>query len=416
MSRPVLALSLGCPSGVGPEVAVAAAAKSPEACCVLVGDEAVIRRAAAIRRIAMRRIIVVDDPHALHALAPGVIGIWSGSTRLPALPAFGHPDAAAGAAQLAWIDEATDLVRARVAAALVTGPVSKHAVATSGAPGSARFRGHTEHLAERLGAPEVVMAFASKELTTALVTTHLALAAVPDAITPEAVATSTYWQRLDDAVRTRLIAQANFDRAVADRNSTIVALDAARQQIFTAPGVGGAGYAQQKQDEVEIRRLELTYQRSVARDEAAGLQHDIDAETDHVVALREVAVSASVGGVISAVYVSAGTELVRGNPLADVMDCAALYIEATVSTGWFATPRPGDQVRVGLYGVSGTMVGRIRSLRDTAMALDPSRSIPLSERQSRQTVTAIIDIDRADILLSRDHGCPVGQPASVQFK
>ena len=193
MSRPVLALSLGCPSGVGPEVAVAAAAKSPEACCVLVGDEAVIRRAAAIRRIAMRRIIVVDDPHALHALAPGVIGIWSGSTRLPALPAFGHPDAAAGAAQLAWIDEATDLVRARVAAALVTGPVSKHAVATSGAPGSARFRGHTEHLAERLGAPEVVMAFASKELTTALVTTHLALAAVPDAITPEAVATSTYW-------------------------------------------------------------------------------------------------------------------------------------------------------------------------------------------------------------------------------
>ena len=223
-------------------------------------------------------------------------------------------------------------------------------------------------------------------------------------------------QRLDDAVRTRLIAQANFDRAVADRNSTIVALDAARQQIFTAPGVGGAGYAQQKQDEVEIRRLELTYQRSVARDEATGLQHDIDAETDHVAALREVAVPASVGGVISAVYVSAGTELVRGNPLADVMDCAALYIEATVSTGWFATPRPGDQVRVGLYGVSGTMVGRIRSLRDTAMALDPSRSIPLSERQSRQTVTAIIDIDRKNILLSRDHGCPVGQPASVQFK
>jgi len=84
-------------------------------------------------------------------------------------------------------------VRDGVAAALVTGPVSKLAIATSGAPGSERFRGHTEHLAERLGAAEVVMAFSSKELTTALVTTHLALARVPEAITPEAVATTAYW-------------------------------------------------------------------------------------------------------------------------------------------------------------------------------------------------------------------------------
>lgn len=193
MKRPVLALSLGCPSGVGPEVAVAAAAKSPEARCLLVGDEAVIRRAAALRRVAARRLVLVDGVRALRALEPGQIAIWSASARLPVLPAFGRPDAAAGKAQLAWIDEATDLVRAGLAAALVTGPVSKHAVATSGAPGSPRFRGHTEHLAERLGAPEVVMAFASKELTTALVTTHLALSAVPDAITPEAVAASTYW-------------------------------------------------------------------------------------------------------------------------------------------------------------------------------------------------------------------------------
>jgi 4-hydroxythreonine-4-phosphate dehydrogenase len=193
MSRPVLAVSLGCPSGVGPEVAVAGAAKSPEARCVLVGDEAVILRAARLRRVAARRLVTVGDARSIRALGVGEIGVWSGSTPLPSLPAFGRPDAAAGAAQLAWIDEAADLVRAGVAAALVTGPVSKHAVATSGAPGSEHFRGHTEHLAERLGAPEVVMAFASRELTTALVTTHLALARVPEAITPEAVATSTYW-------------------------------------------------------------------------------------------------------------------------------------------------------------------------------------------------------------------------------
>jgi 4-hydroxythreonine-4-phosphate dehydrogenase len=101
---------------------------------------------------------------------------------------------ASGAAQLAWIDAATDLVRAHDADALVTGPVSKDVIARSGAgPASAKFLGHTEHLAERLGAAEVTMAFWSEKLTTSLVTTHLALADVPRAITPGAVARAVFW-------------------------------------------------------------------------------------------------------------------------------------------------------------------------------------------------------------------------------
>jgi 4-hydroxythreonine-4-phosphate dehydrogenase len=193
MSAVTLALSIGCPSGVGPEVAVLGAAASPEARCVLTGDEGVIRRAAVLRGVAPERLVAVASAADVGALGEGSIGIFAGSTRLAEPSPYGKPDAAAGAAQLAWIDEATDLVRSGVAAGLVTGPVSKHAVATSGAPGSDRFRGHTEHLAERLGAAEVVMAFSSRELTTALVTTHLALAAVPAAVTPEAVSVSTYW-------------------------------------------------------------------------------------------------------------------------------------------------------------------------------------------------------------------------------
>jgi 4-hydroxythreonine-4-phosphate dehydrogenase len=191
--RPVIAVSLGCPSGVGPEVAVAGAASVRGARCVLVGDEGVIRAAARLRGVDEARLSIVGDEAAMRVLAPHQLGIWSSSTALPALPVPGAPDAAAGAAQLAWIDEATDLVRRGFAAALVTGPVSKHAIATSGAPGSAHFRGHTEHLQERLGAGEVVMAFRSEQLTTALVTTHLPLARVPAAITPEAVATGAYW-------------------------------------------------------------------------------------------------------------------------------------------------------------------------------------------------------------------------------
>lgn len=193
MRARAIAISIGCPSGVGPEVAVAGAARVRDARCVLVGDPDVIRRAAALRRVPEARLAAVDGHAAIARLEPGRIGVWIASTpmRLPAVP--GRPDPDGGAAQLAWIDEALELVRAGVADALVTAPVSKHAIATSEAPEGKAFLGHTEHLARRLGAPEVVMAFRSDAFATALVTTHLPLAHVPRAITPRGVATAIYW-------------------------------------------------------------------------------------------------------------------------------------------------------------------------------------------------------------------------------
>jgi len=194
VSREAIAVSVGCPSGIGPEVAVRAAANAdPEARILLVGDEAIVRRAATLRDVDPARLRVVSSAAEASALSVGEIGLWGPSTQLSSPSKFGQPDREAGAAQLAWVNEALALVEAGIARALVTGPVSKAAIATSGAPGSAGFFGHTEHLAARLGAAEVVMAFRAANITTALVTTHLRLADVPSAVTPAAVATSCYW-------------------------------------------------------------------------------------------------------------------------------------------------------------------------------------------------------------------------------
>jgi 4-hydroxythreonine-4-phosphate dehydrogenase len=84
-------------------------------------------------------------------------------------------------------------VTSGVARAMTTAPVSKHVIATSGARGARGFLGHTEHLARQLGAKEVVMAFWSEKLVTSLVTTHVRLAKVPKAITPEGVSCAAYW-------------------------------------------------------------------------------------------------------------------------------------------------------------------------------------------------------------------------------
>ncbi len=223
-------------------------------------------------------------------------------------------------------------------------------------------------------------------------------------------------QRLEEATRARLLAQDALHRAAAARQASLTALDAARQRIFVQNGFGGAAYAQQKHDEVQVRRLELNYQRTLVLAGITSLETETNAETARVEALREIAVPSAIGGVVMAVYGAPGTEVLRGNPLADVMDCSAMYVEATISTGWFATPRAGDSVRVFLYGSGAAMTGRIRVLRDPAMALDPSRGTPLSDRENRQTLTAIIDLDPAWLAAHRTGGCPVGQPASVRFQ
>ncbi len=189
-----LALSIGCPSGVGPEVSVAAAAKVDGAARVLlVGDFDAVARAAKTRKIDVRRLEAVVEPEDAWRLDRRKIPVWNPprAPRARAMP--GRPVAADGAAQLAWVDAACDLAARGRADAMVTGPVSKDVIVSSGAPGSARFLGHTEHLQRRLEAREVVMAFWSERFTTALVTTHLPIAKVSRAITSDAVARATYW-------------------------------------------------------------------------------------------------------------------------------------------------------------------------------------------------------------------------------
>jgi 4-hydroxythreonine-4-phosphate dehydrogenase len=189
-----LALSIGCPSGIGPEVSVVAAAAAPIARVLLVGDLETTVAAARGRGIDIDRIVRVSRPGDAWSIRRNLVALWQPTPDLaPRDRKPGSPTRASGAAQLAWVDAACDLVARGQADALVTGPVGKAAIVSSGAPGAARFLGHTEHLQRRLRAREVVMAFWSPDLVTSLATTHVPFARVPRVLTPSAVGRAAYW-------------------------------------------------------------------------------------------------------------------------------------------------------------------------------------------------------------------------------
>jgi len=93
------------------------------------------------------------------------------------------PDAAAGRASIDYIQRAVQLVRAGTADALVTCPISKEAISAAGSP----FPGHTEMLADLAGGATPLMLMMAPGLRVALVTTHMALRDVPDAVTSDGI-------------------------------------------------------------------------------------------------------------------------------------------------------------------------------------------------------------------------------------
>jgi len=120
--------------------------------------------------------------------AAGRIAVQAAGPKLSARDLKGKdPTAAAGTAQLEYIEAAYALVAGTKNRALVTGPVSKAAIAHSGVARARRFLGHTEWLRDLDGAKATVMCFAAERLVTSLVTTHVPLSRVPKEITPAGV-------------------------------------------------------------------------------------------------------------------------------------------------------------------------------------------------------------------------------------
>ena len=190
--RPTLAVTVGEPAGIGPEISIRAAwALRREANCVLVGDAAFLAltaslidpeiRLSALSVQALRngglphfgaeRLAAIDVPLAAHVV-PGKLDAENGRAVLATL------DLAIEGAQCGWFD------------AIVTAPLQKSTINDAGIA----FSGHTEYLAEKTGTSKVVMMLAGSPgqdqpyLRVALATTHLPLKDVSGALTRDSLA------------------------------------------------------------------------------------------------------------------------------------------------------------------------------------------------------------------------------------
>lgn len=169
-----LALTLGEPAGIGPDITIAAWLKRRELdlpAFYLLGDEALIARRAKALGAAVR-IASVTTGEAEAAFPQALPVVASGE---PASAAPGKPDASSAPAALASIRQAVTDVREGRAGAVVTNPIAKSVLYSAGF----RHPGHTEFLAELAAedgpTPQPVMMLWSPRLAVVPVTIHVSL-------------------------------------------------------------------------------------------------------------------------------------------------------------------------------------------------------------------------------------------------
>ena len=175
--RPRLALVPGEPAGVGPELCVRLAQRPVDGFDLTAfGDAATLHRAAEALNLPLQLL-----PADARARQPGDLPLHE--IALPgAPPAFGQPEAANAGAVIASLESAVQACLDGRCQGLVTGPTHKASLNEGGIP----YTGTTGLLASLTGR-EVVMMLARPGLRVALVTTHLPLREVADALTPAAL-------------------------------------------------------------------------------------------------------------------------------------------------------------------------------------------------------------------------------------
>jgi 4-hydroxythreonine-4-phosphate dehydrogenase len=184
-NKPVVAVTMGDPCGVGPEIIAKSLADPTIATFCrpfVIGDAAAMARALAVTRVPLRLKILADEVPPLEP-APDVVYLRAVTDLADADMIYGRPTAASGAAVFRYITTAARICMEGKAAAMATAPINKEALNRAGH----HYPGHTELLAELTGAKEFVMMLAGDRLRVTLVTIHEALADVPHLVTHERV-------------------------------------------------------------------------------------------------------------------------------------------------------------------------------------------------------------------------------------
>ncbi len=186
MKLPRIGITMGDPTGIGPEILVKAlSTKEPFQVCrpFVFGDRGVLLKTMERLGLTATTTLEVFEKIPEEGYVPRRIFLAPCSQLKAETLIFGRPDRECGEAMAGYVVEAVKRVRMGDVDAMTTCPINKKAINAAGYP----FAGHTELLAHLVQASSVAMMFLGPKWKIVLVTTHLPLREVPKWITSDRI-------------------------------------------------------------------------------------------------------------------------------------------------------------------------------------------------------------------------------------
>jgi 4-hydroxythreonine-4-phosphate dehydrogenase len=181
MTSPLIAVTMGDPAGIGPEIIAGTFGEGDfreHNRAIVVGDAGILERAARLLDLPLRANPIAEPENA--RFEPGTVDVIP-ETKLPEDLPFGELDARAGDAAFRYVERATGLASAGSVGAIATAPLNKEAMHLAGH----KYPGHTEILAELTGTKDYAMMLVTDELKVIHISTHVSLREAIEWVTPE---------------------------------------------------------------------------------------------------------------------------------------------------------------------------------------------------------------------------------------
>jgi 4-hydroxythreonine-4-phosphate dehydrogenase len=185
LATPILAITAGEPSGIGPDLCIQIAQLDWDYQILVICDKQLLLDRA--KQLGLP-LTVTEFDRSQHQASPHKPGhLWIKPVSLAEQSIAGELNKANGPYVLKTLDIATQGCLDGDWHAMVTAPLHKGVINDSEQIETGSFTGHTEYLRDFCDREEVVMMLATEDLRVALVTTHLPLKDVADAITPDRI-------------------------------------------------------------------------------------------------------------------------------------------------------------------------------------------------------------------------------------
>ena len=184
MKKPLVAVTLGDPAGIGPEIVVKTVADKDlfeEANCIVIGDAGIVKQAIGVTGVDLK-VNCVEDP-ADGDYSEGVLNLIDLANVDLDKFEYGKVSAMCGKAAFEYIEKSIELTMAGKADAVATAPINKEAIRAA----EIDFIGHTEIFAELTKTNDPLTMFETNGMRVFFLTRHVSLRDMLDMITKERI-------------------------------------------------------------------------------------------------------------------------------------------------------------------------------------------------------------------------------------